>query len=83
MEPRDYLSVGDNCHSSRDSKHLTQGVEERRGCEDLVGKRRLWGKEGRMKVKVGWRGKRSHFLLFLEVGGHLLKSDGPSTFRFE
>lgn len=47
MESRDYLSVGDNCHSSRDSKHLTQGVEERRGCEDWVGKDDFGeGKEG-------------------------------------
>jgi len=39
METRDYLSVGDNCHSSRDSEHLTQVVKERRGCEVWVGKR--------------------------------------------
>lgn len=39
MEIRDYLSVRDNCHSSRDSECLTQGVEERRDCEDWVGKR--------------------------------------------
>ena len=45
METRDYLSVGDNCHSSRDSEHLTQVVEERRGCEVWVGKR--WLGKGR------------------------------------
>ena len=39
METRDYLLVGDNCHSLRDSEHLTQEVEERRGCEVWVGKR--------------------------------------------
>lgn len=41
------------------------------------------GKGRKDEVKAGWRGKRSYFLLFLEVGGHLLKSDGPSTFRCE